>query len=407
MVNGPRIKQAVTSFRVKTLSLMAATSLILSACATGEIPVATRIANALPAVTVQAFGETVPVGTANDDAADDPAIWRNPANPGASLIVGTDKKAGIYVYDLSGKVRDFNNAGRVNNVDVRDGVSRTGPDGQVQTGILVVASDRNDLAAAKLALFDLSAVTGKLVPLGTVAAGAGEAYGVCLYRKGADLYAISVLKDGTIHQIRLDMTGASPRAVHHFSESKNGVKLALDHKVSAQPRFQGNETRIRATIERTYKLKTQSEGCVVDEMTSRLYVAEEDVGLWRFDLNAPETAPPRLIQGADGKALVADAEGVALADEGQGAGYIVVSSQGDNAYTVFNRSDETYVGRFRIGAGQFGATEETDGIELITGDFGPSAPEGLFVAQDGYNAQGAQNFKLVSWAAIKTALGLK
>jgi hypothetical protein len=37
-----------------------------------------------------------------------------------------------------------------------------------------------------------------------------------------------------------------PRAVHHFSESKNGDELALDHKVSAQPRFQGNETRAKA-----------------------------------------------------------------------------------------------------------------------------------------------------------------
>jgi hypothetical protein len=33
------------------------------------------------------------------------------------------------------------------------------------------------------------------------------------------------------------------RAVHHFSESKNGVKLALNHKVRSQPRFQENETR--------------------------------------------------------------------------------------------------------------------------------------------------------------------
>ncbi|PKP96438.1 MAG: 3-phytase, partial [Alphaproteobacteria bacterium HGW-Alphaproteobacteria-15] len=32
-----------------------------------------------PAVTVTAVAETVPVGTSNADAADDPAIWRNPA----------------------------------------------------------------------------------------------------------------------------------------------------------------------------------------------------------------------------------------------------------------------------------------------------------------------------------------
>jgi 3-phytase len=206
-----------------------------------------------------------------------------------------------------------------------------------------------------------------------VGAGAGEAYGICLYRQGQDLFGFSILKDGTIHQIKLDVSGPTPIS----------------------------------SIVRTYKLNTQSEGCVVDETTNRLYVAEEDVGLWRFDLSAPANAAPKLVQGADGKALVADAEGVALADEGEGKGYIIVSSQGDNAYTVFRRSDETYVGRFRIEAGEFGATEETDGIELITGNFGPRAPEGLFIAQDGDNAAGAQNFKLVSWATIKDALGIK
>jgi DNA-nicking Smr family endonuclease len=45
------------------------------------------------------------------------------------------------------------------------------------------------------------------------------------------------------------LPGSNPpgaRAVHHFSDSKNGEKLALNYKISAQPRFQGNETRTRA-----------------------------------------------------------------------------------------------------------------------------------------------------------------
>jgi len=45
-------------------------------------------------VSVPARGQTTPVGTVADDAADDPAIWRDPRNPEKSLIVGTDKKAG-------------------------------------------------------------------------------------------------------------------------------------------------------------------------------------------------------------------------------------------------------------------------------------------------------------------------
>jgi 3-phytase len=66
----------------------------------------------------------------------------------------------------------------------------------------------------------------------------------------------------------------------------------------------------------------------------------------------------------------------------------------------------TPLGRLRIAAGQFGGAEETDGIELAGGSFGAAFPDGLFVAQDGHNQPQAQNFKLVSWAAVKAALGI-
>jgi 3-phytase len=348
------------------LSVAMLSILVLANCAT-QSESARAIANATPAVTVQARGETAPVGTANADAADDPAIWRNSANPAGSLIVGTDKKAGLYVYDLNGKILSFTNAGRVNNVDLRDNVMIDG-----RPSVLVVASDRNDFANSKLALFALDTITGQLRTLGTVASGAGEAYGICLSRDTTGLYAFMVIKDGTINQVKLDTSATTP---------------------SSQ-------------IVRTMKLGTQSEGCVVDEQTGRLYVAEEDVGLWRFDSAANGSTTPTKIAAADGKNIVADAEGVALADDPKAGRIIIVSSQGDNAYSVYRARDETYVGRFRIGQGRFGATEETDGIELIVGDFGPSYPGGLFIAQDGSNPASAQNFKLVAWDDIKAALGL-
>ena len=58
------------------------------------------LAFANPTFGVTPNAETPPVVT-GDDAADDPAIWVNRANPALSLIFGTDKKSGIYVYDLS------------------------------------------------------------------------------------------------------------------------------------------------------------------------------------------------------------------------------------------------------------------------------------------------------------------
>ncbi|RYY29016.1 MAG: phytase [Sphingomonadales bacterium] len=318
-----------------------------------------------PTATVQARGETEAVGTANADAADDPAIWRNAANPSASLIVGTDKKAGLYVYDLNGKQKSFIDAGRVNNVDLRD---------MGKAGVIVAASDRNDPLNAKLALFRLDTASGVLTSLGVVPAGSGEAYGVCLYRERGRLYAFNVIKDGTIRQVEL-LLGKTPSA----------------------------------RIVRTMKLDTQSEGCAVDERTDRLYVTEENVGLWRFDARPSGRSVPVKMAAADGYEIVADAEGVALAIEGSAGngGYVIVSSQGDNAYSVYRLSDDKYLGRFRIAAGTFGAAEETDGIELVVGDFGKAYPGGLFIAQDGVNPPSAQNFKLAAWADIKAALGLK
>lgn len=350
-------------------ALLPGSLLLLSACASGEVevPLAQRIANALPAVAVQARGETEPVGTSDADAADDPAIWRNPADPAASLIVGTDKKAGLYVYGLDGRRRDFLDAGRVNNVDLRDGVTIDGT-----PGILVVASDRNDLARARLALFRLDPATAKLSALGTLEGGAGEAYGVCLGRDDAGLSAFIVLKDGTINQVLIDAAGALPRG----------------------------------RIVRTLKLGTQSEGCAVDDRTHRLYVAEEDIGLWRFDARVNGLLEPVRIAPADGKAIVADAEGVAIAPMGANGGYVVVSSQGDNAYVLYRLDNERLVGRFRIVDGVIGGSEETDGIDLMLGDFGPEWPGGLFIAQDGHNGARAQNFKLVAWDDIVKALAL-
>jgi len=309
---------------------------------------------------VTADAETVPVAT-QDDAADDPAIWRNAANPAASLIVATDKKRGLHVYGLDGAERSFLVAGRVNNVDLA--VTRT--------GVIVAASDRNDDANGKIALFRLDTATARLVPLGQVPAGAGEAYGICLWATPGALTAFVTFKQGMVRQVELDVQAATGRIV------------------------------------RTLQLGSQPEGCVVDPRTARLYVGEEDVGIWRFDARAASGPKGTMIARVDGKRLFADVEGLAIAAEGPtNGGWLVASSQGDNAYALYRLSDERFVGRFRIAAGQFGATQETDGIEVITGDFGPAYPGGLMVVQDGDN-QPAQNFKLLGWDKVKAALKLR
>ncbi len=337
-------------------------ALLLAGCA--SVPAAVPVGGAVTAPIIAASAETDPVDSTSD-AADDPAIWRNAANPAASLVIGTDKQVGIHVYDLKGKRLSFTPAARLNNVDLRE---------MAGGRVIVAASDRADTANAHVALFTLDTVARRLVPMGRYPVGAGEAYGMCLWTRAKDkaLFGFVVLKDGRIDQVRIHVSGATPRV---------------------------------ETV-RSMKLGTQAEGCVVDDRTGTLYVAEEDVGLWRFaaDPAAPTTATP--IARVDGRTLVADAEGLALAPKGKTGGYLVVSSQGDNAYTLYRLADMTYAGRFRIGGGKIDGTSETDGIELALGNFGPDYPKGLFVAQDGDNAPDTQNFKYVSWAKIVKALGL-
>lgn len=314
-----------------------------------------------PAASVAARAETAPVGTADQDAADDPAIWRNRRNPSQSLIVATDKKAGLYVYGLDGAVRSFTQAGRLNNVDLVD----LGP-----RGVIVVASDRNDEANALLQLYRLDTVRGTLLPLGSVTGGAGEAYGVCLLHKGRTLSAFSVLKHGAIHQVAIELGGAAPAG----------------------------------RVVRSYRLATQTEGCVADARTGTLYVGEEDRGIWAFDTRPGTTDAGRLVAPVDGAHLVADVEGLALAPQGRRGGWLVASSQGDNAYALYRLPGMEPAGRFRIAAAKVGSAEETDGIALALGNFGREYRGGLFVAQDGDNAPAAQNFKLVAWRDALAAI---
>ena len=341
--------------------------LLLSGCAMAP-PAGAPPQAQVTTASVIARGETTPVGT-GDDAADDPAIWRNPRRPADSLIVATDKRAGLHLYDLAGRHLDFAPSPRLNNVDLRDSVAMR--DG---SGILVAASDRADEVQAHIALFRLDPTARKLVPVASLAAGQGEAYGMCLWRRAADkaLFAFVVMKDGRVDQFRLD--------------TRNGFA---------------------AVPVRQLRLATQSEGCVADDRTGMLYVAEEDVGIWRFAADPAAPATPISGPRVDGRFLVADAEGLALAPSGRNGGYLIASSQGDNAYAVWRLPDLAPVGRFRIGAGKFGATSETDGIEVMLGNFGPGFPGGLMVAQDGDNAPKMQNFKLVAWRDVQRALAGK
>src|SRR2546427_3190175 len=86
------------------------------------------VARAATATVVQpeARAQTAPVPHGGD-AADDPAVWIHPRDPGLSLVLGTDKQGGLHSYNMDGSEQQVvADAPRPNNVDVLYGFKLEG-----------------------------------------------------------------------------------------------------------------------------------------------------------------------------------------------------------------------------------------------------------------------------------------
>jgi 3-phytase len=320
---------------------------------------------------VPAFAETAPVAT-DGDAADDPAIWVNAGDPAQSLVVATDKQRGLHLYDLAGRELQVLPDGRLNNVDLRDGFALEG-----RRAVLVAASNRSDNT---IAFYTLDPQARRLTRLGAgVATGFREPYGLCLYasRDGAHYVFVNDAGSGRVRQWRVRADGA---------------RLATD-------------------LVREFVVGSQAEGCAADDDTGDLYVAEEDVALWRYRADPDGGSGRRLVDRVGGPTgLAADLEGVAIWCGPGGRGFIVVSNQGANNYAVYRREgDNDFVGLFEVvadAARGVDGTAETDGLDVTSHALGDGLPDGLLVVQDGRNEPPGlrQNFKLVSWSDVAAAL---
>lgn len=314
-------------------------------------------------VDVVAVAETEPVSTGGDSA-DDATVWVNPSDPAQSLVIGTNKKRGLAVYDLSGKEIQFLADGQLNNVDQREGFPLAG-----KKVALVTASNRSNNS---IAIYKIDAETRRLENVAAGEIKTIQAYGACMYHssKSGKFYYLVTSKQGWVEQYEL---------------------------------FEAEAGRVDAKKVRQIKVGGQSEGCVADDELGYLYVGEEDVGIWKYQAEADASLEPIKVDGTGSNGhLVADVEGLTIAYGSGGKGYLIASSQGNSTFAVYRREgSNAYVKSFRIvdGAKVDGVTD-TDGIDVTTANLGPAFPNGVFVAQDGADDKGKQNFKLVPWPSI-------
>lgn len=321
-------------------------------------------------ITVYASAETEPV-KGKDDAADDPAIWVHPRSPEDSLILGTDKKKGLAVYNLQGVEVGFLPRGRLNNVDLRQNIPL-----KDNTITLAVATNRTEKT---LDIFEITS-TGQVVFREAQPLTMKEPYGTCMY---------------------LDKSGAA----HVFANSKSGEyqQWQLTDGDAIAPRLVG-----------TFRLDFQPEGCVADDSDGTLYFGEEERGLWRMPADVARFDQRQLIDEVANGKLVADIEGMDIYRGSNGEKFLVVSSQGNHSYALYDisggvKATNHYRGSFRIvdnPDNSVDGTEETDGLAVSSSYLGSDYPKGLLVVQDGFNRlpNANQNFKLVSWEQIEQAL---
>lgn len=319
-----------------------------------------------PSPIVPAVAETAPVPDSGD-AADDPAIFVSDDPQPRALILGTDKKGGLGVYDLDGRELLFLRGTRYNNVDLRVGVPWQG-----QERTIVAATNKSDdrvdvfvfsPAAPALELLEDASFDPRMEP-----------EGICLHRRsgGLDVFVVGEDDEGDVlAQWRVDPEGAR---------------------------------RLREV-----RLESKTEGLCADDERQRLYVAEEDRGVWRFHTDPEADVPPVLIArvGWSSEDLRHDVEGIALYVPPDGKGLLLVSSQGSDDFCVFERDPpHRFLGRFRVALGSDRVTH-TDGIDATARPVPPRFPDGIFVCQDDENDGGNQNFKIVSMRDVLEALGLR
>ncbi|NYH54226.1 3-phytase [Nocardiopsis arvandica] len=362
--------------------------------------------------------ETPPVFNDENDAdADDPAIWLNPRNDKHSLVISTAKEDGLYVHDLDGRELQHipapdapgedDRPGRLNNVDIVYGFELDGDEVD-----LAVVSDRG---LDRLRVYEIDAKGGGRgrAPLRDVTDPDESplvfsedqdevneeftAYGLTTWSDGDDHYAVASRSDGAALAL-LELDGEDGAVGY---EHEAGIDLptsfGLPDGSTWEPCVDPGELPV-------------VEGMVVDAERGLLYAAYEQVGILRMPADLSEEpelvdtvqefgVPAHYDPGTDecvagedpgfgGADLSADVEGLALYRAADGEGYLIASSQGSDAFVVYDRDPGTgnaLVGSFRLGDPEGeDMVRHTDGIDVLNVPVG-RFDDGLFVAQDGEN----------------------
>ncbi len=329
---------------------------------------------------VTSVHETPEVDT-KGDAADDPAIWTNLDSPNNSLIFGTDKRAGVYVYDLKGSKVGYTALGEINNIDLRI----------IESETYIVGSNRTDQT------IDLWIVKNE-----DLKDGASD--------KNFSLNQSPSISESTDVNVYGICAGFDKEfGLIFFATEDEGPSIEMWNYRN------GSMQRLL-----TFDNGGESEGCVYDDEHRTLFISEEETNgvLKAYDLTAyPDLSNYKVVDSREGN-IGGDPEGVALYKTSSVAGYIILSSQGDSKFNLYRRqAPYQYIGSFmitdsdRLFREYVDGVSETDGIDAVNFSFNSTFDSGLLVVQDDKNDcdncdEKRQNFKYIDFKDVEQVLNL-
>jgi 3-phytase len=318
----------------------------------------------------EARAQTAPVPHSGD-VAEDAAVWIHPDNPALSLVLGTDDNGALHTYNMDGTPNEM----------VGDGTWPAGVD--VLYG------------------FPLD---GRAVDLAVAAVQINGRPGLIVWVIDP---ATRRLSDVT-HGGRIEVFGGgTPSGVCGYKSGRNGRHYVfvtnVRGEVEQRELWDGGGGTVAAIPVRTFDVGSAVESCVADDELADLYVAEAAVGIWRFSAepNGADKKHPVALVGEYG--LAADVEGLAIyyGPLGQAPGYLIAASQGNNTFLLYERAGgNRFVGIIDPKAGAIDDVNDVEGIAVTGCATSPQFGGGVFIAKDGDNASGNQNFKLYAWEDI-------
>ncbi len=299
--------------------------------------------------------------------ADDPAIWIHRSLPEKSVIIGTDKKTGLYVWSLNGELlQHLPQETAVNNVDVRYDFDLKG-----SMADIVAANLRN---AGKLALFKVNPHYTDSTVLVQILDKNSEnndlqkdSYGFCLYRRAVD---------GAMFVFERPKDDGALRQYHLFTDSNSVVKLLPVRDLD----YQGDV----------------AEGFLADDELGYFYAPEEEKGIHKFYAD-PDSSSDALMLFATADSIKGDREGFCLYACPDSSGYLLLSSQGNSTVKIYDRKPpNTFLGTIQLTDHEGNTGLGTDGLDVSSFREIDDYPFGFMVVHDEDNSR----YHLYDWRDI-------